>query len=243
MKKVTKNPAGDATETAVATPRHIGIILDGNRRWARENNISPLEGHNHGLKRVEQVVREAFRLGVEVISLFVFSTENWRRTPREVNHLMKLFTRYFKHESMRLIKEGFRLKIAGQDNGLSDEIKRSIAKLEELSAKNSGPTVVLFFNYGGQTEILDMVKNIVKKGLKPDKIDMQTLQDELYLPEVPDLDLVIRTSGEQRLSGFQLWRAAYAEMLFVDKYWPDFTPLDLRLAIDTYCQRSRRFGS
>ena len=241
MKDPVKNTAAEPAEAAV--PRHVGIILDGNRRWARENNISPLEGHSHGLKRVEQVAREAFKLGVETLSLFVFSTENWHRTPREVNHLMKLFTRYFKRESLRLIKEGFRLKIAGRDNGLSDEIKRAIAKIEDMSAKNEGPTVVLCFNYGGQVEILDMVKNIVKKGLKPDKIDMQTLQDELYLPEVPDLDLVIRTSGEQRLSGFQLWRTAYAEMLFVDKYWPDFTPLDLRSAIGAYCRRNRRFGS
>lgn len=241
MKNLLKDTLSSASPT-VATPAHIGIILDGNRRWARERNLSSLEGHNRGLKRVEEVAREAFRQGVEVVSLFVFSTENWRRTPEEVSHLMKLFVHYLKVSSRRLLKDGFRLKIAGEDEFLSPEIKEAIARVERKSAKNSGPTVVLCFNYGGQMEILKMVKNIVKKGLKPDKIDMETLQAELYHPDIPDLDLVIRTSGEQRLSGFQLWRAAYAEMLFVDKYWPDFTPKDLRHALGAYYQRGRRFG-
>lgn len=230
--------------SSITPPRHIGIILDGNRRWAKQNKIPLLEGHSHGLKQVEGVVCEAFNQGVEVISLFVFSTENWHRSPSEVKHLMKLFTHYFKKESHRLLEKGYRLKIAGQINAaLSGEIRAAIAKLEKMSAKNSGPTIVLCFNYGGKTEILQMVKNVVNKGLKADKIDLKTLQAELYHPEVPDIDLVIRTSGEQRLSGFQLWRAAYAEMLFVDKYWPDFTPADLRQALDVYQQRSRRFGS
>ena len=243
MKNLLKSGRICKSQTSDQPPKHIGIILDGNRRWAKENNISALEGHNYGLRRVEQVVRETFRLGIEVISLFVFSNENWRRTPKEVNHLMKLFIRYLKKDSQRLLKDGIRLKIAGQAQFLSRETKSAITEIEELSAKNTGPTVVLCFNYGGQIEILEMVKKIVKKGLRPDKIDMETLQSELYHPEVPDLDLVIRTSGEQRLSGFQLWRAAYAEILFVDKYWPDFTPADLRQALNIYYQRNRRFGS
>ena len=228
----------------VAPPRHVGIILDGNRRWARKNNLPVIEGHDHGMKRVEEVVREAFKQGVEVVSLFVFSTENWRRSPQEVNHLMKLLISYFRHESRKLLEEGFRFKIAGRiDRKLSREVKSAIAQVEELSAKNTGPLIVLCFNYGGQIEILEMVKNIVKKGMKPNKISLKTLQAELYHPDVPDLDLVIRTSGERRLSGFQLWRAAYAEILFVDKYWPDFTAADLRRALETYYQRQRRFGN
>ena len=228
----------------IAPPRHIGIILDGNRRWAHANNLPVIEGHDHGMKRVEEVVREAFKQGVEVVSLFVFSTENWRRSPQEVNHLMKLLIRYFRHESRKLLEEGFRFKIAGRiDRKLSREVKSAIAQVEELSAKNTGPIIVLCFNYGGQIELLEMVKNIVKKGMKPNKISLKTLQAELYHPDVPDLDLVIRTSGEQRLSGFQLWRAAYAEILFVDKYWPDFTAADLRRVLRTYYQRQRRFGN
>ena len=235
----TKGTAGIATP-----PRHVGIILDGNRRWARKNNLPVIEGHNHGLKRVEEVVREAFKQGVEVVSLFVFSTENWRRSPQEVKHLMKLLIHYFSNESRKLLEEGFRFKIAGQvDRKLSREVKSAIARVEELSAKNTGPIIVLCFNYGGQIEILEMVKNIVKRGLKPGKISLETLQAELYHPDVPDLDLVIRTSGEQRLSGFQLWRAAYAEILFVDKYWPDFTAADLRRVLKTYSRRQRRFGN
>ncbi len=243
MKNLVKNRIDSKSQTSNQPPKHIGIILDGNRRWAEKKSISALEGHNYGLKRVEQVVREGFRLGIEVISLFVFSTENWRRTPQEVNHLMKLFILYLKKDSQRLLKDGVRFKIAGHDEFLSEEVKSSIAEIEKLSAKNTGSTVVLCFNYGGQAEILQMVKNIVKKGFRPDKIDMKTLQAELYHPEVPDLDLVIRTSGEQRLSGFQLWRAAYAEIIFVDKCWPDFKPADLRQALGVYYQRNRRFGS
>lgn len=225
------------------TPNHIGIILDGNRRWAKQHKLSLLEGHQKGLQGTESIIREAIDQGVKIISLFVFSTENWRRAPREVSYLMRLFTRYFKKESHRLLREGLRLKIAGQINqALSDEIKKAIVKIEEWSAKNTGPTVVLCFNYGGQIEILEMVKKIVQRGLKPEEIELNDLHANLYHPEIPALDLVIRTSGEQRLSGFQLWRAAYAEMVFVDKYWPDFTPSDLRQALDIYRQRHRRFG-
>ena len=243
MKNLVKNITAKRLRNSTKRLRHIGIILDGNRRWARANKVSILEGHTHGLKRVEQVVREAFRAGIEVISLFVFSTENWHRSQREVDHLMKLFIHYLRNDSHRLLSEGIRLKIAGRiDQALSSKVKSAIARIEELSLKNTGPTVVLCFNYGGQTEILEMVRSIVRKGMKADKIDLKTLQAELYLPEIPDLDLVIRTSGEQRLSGFQLWRAAYAEMLFVDKYWPDFTAADLRQALDSYRRRGRRFG-
>ena len=142
-----------------------------------------------------------------------------------------------------MLEEGFQLKVAGRiDRNLSAEMKSAITQIERLSAKNTGPILILCFNYGGQVEILEMVKNIVKKGLRPDKIDLQTLQAELYHPDVPDLDLLVRTSGEQRLSGFQLWRAAYAEILFVDKYWPDFTADDMRQALEVYYQRRRRFG-
>ena len=231
------------TAPVIAPPRHVGIILDGNRRWARQHGLPVIEGHNHGLKRVEEVVRAAFEGGVEYVSLFIFSTENWRRSPQEVKYLMKLVLHYFRKESHKLLEEGFQLKVAGRiDRNLSAEMKSAITQIEKLSAKNTGPILILCFNYGGQVEILEMVKNIVKKGLRPDKIDLQTLQAELYHPDVPDLDLLVRTSGEQRLSGFQLWRAAYAEILFVDKYWPDFTADDMRQALEVYYQRRRRFG-
>ena len=243
MSKLVEQSSVKDLKQKLIPPRHVGIILDGNRRWAKANNVPLLEGHEHGLQRVEEVVREAFRLGSEVVSLFVFSSENWRRSPQEVNYLMKLFLRYFKQESHRLLKDGFRLRIAGQINRhLRRDVKSAIKDVEKRSAQNTGPIIVLCFNYGGQTEILDMVKSIVKKGLGVRNIDLKTLQAELYNPDVPDLDLIIRTSGEQRLSGFQLWRAAYAEMIFVDKYWPDFRPADLRKAFKLYYKRQRRFG-
>ena len=243
IKKFFKSKSPKSRSNEPKPPAHIGLILDGNRRWARRRKLSALEGHDKGLDRVEEVVRAAFDKGAEAVSLFVFSTDNWQRSDREVNHLMRLFVRFVKKETPRLLKEGVRFKVAGQVNkDLSADVREAIAHLHKASAKNKGKTVVLCFNYGGQNEIVDMVKKIVKKGLKASQIDAETIRDHLYHPEVPPLDLIIRTSGEQRISGFQLWRAAYAEMLFVDKYWPDFTKSDLEEALSVYHRRSRRFG-
>ena len=230
-------------ELKLDIPRHLGIILDGNRRWAKRKGLNVFQGHLRGLIRVETIVREAFKIGVEFVSLFVFSTENWKRTKDEVNYLMDLCLRFFIKDSERLLKDGFRLKIAGRlDEDLSPEICKAIRDIEKKSAKNKGPTVIICFNYGGQVEILDMVKQIVQKQISLDKINLDTLHSALYHPEIPGLDLVIRTSGEQRLSGFQLWRAAYAEIFFVDKMWPEFTVKDLRQIIREYQKRNRRFG-
>ena len=224
-------------------PNHLGIIVDGNRRWARRQNLPVFQGHTQGLECLESVVRAAFDKGVNFVSLFVFSTDNWRRQAREVRHLMNLFLRYFKKDSQRLLDEGVQFKIAGQiAEPLSDKVQQAARQLEEASADNTGPTLVLCFNYGGRLEILDMVKQIVQQQPRPEEVTLQTIQQTLYHPDVPDLDLVIRTSGEQRLSGFQMWRASYAELLFVDKYWPDFKPADLYKALEDYQKRQRRFG-
>ena len=224
-------------------PRHVGIILDGNRRWAKDRNRPSLLGHEAGLDQIEPVVKAAFARGVEFISLFVFSTENWRRKRTEVSYLMALFERAFSKESRRLIGEGYRIRFAGRrDDRLRPKIRRAIEALETDSDKNSGPTVIFCFNYGGRIELIDAIRSLIEQGVEADKIDEETIAANLYQPGVPDLDLLIRTSGEQRTSGFQLWRASYAELLIVDKHWPDFGPDDISQAIDQYWQRQRRFG-
>ena len=228
---------------SAAMPKHVGLILDGNRRWARARKLSALRGHNAGLRKIEEIVRSAFDAGVEFVSLFVFSVENWRRSTQEVEHLMKLVVRFIKKEGERLAKEGVRFQIAGRvDKTLSPEVRGAIAHMQKISAKNKGPTVVICFNYGGHLEILDMVKKIVRKKVALKDIDLELLEQNLYTPSVPALDLIIRTSGEQRLSGFQLWRTSYAELIFVKKHWPDFTKNDMAKALATYQKRQRRFG-
>ena len=222
---------------------HIGFIVDGNRRWAKQHGLTAFQGHSQGLKSLESVVRAGFDSGIKFISLFIFSTDNWRRSRSEVEHLMKLFLQYFKKDSQRLLKRGVRFKIAGRiTEPLADKIQKAAKDLEASSQHNAGPTLVLCFNYGGQTELVDMVKKIIQQKIPIEKVNQEVVRQALYHPDVPDLDLIIRTSGEQRLSGFQLWRASYSELLFIDKYWPDFTPEDLKQALGEYSRRQRRFG-
>ena len=224
-------------------PCHVGIILDGNRRWARDRGRPTLTGHEAGLDQIEPVIKAAFGAGVEIMSLFIFSNENWRRTEKEVGYLMALFNRAFKKESQRLVDEGYRIRFAGRrGKQLKPRIHRSIEELEADSANNTGPIVIFCFNYGGRLELVDAVRKLIDQGIASDEVDEAQLAAALYQPDIPDLDLLIRTSGESRISGFQLWRASYAELLVVDKYWPDFSPDDMRLALDQYWIRQRRFG-
>ncbi|MEM6997638.1 MAG: polyprenyl diphosphate synthase [Patescibacteria group bacterium] len=225
------------------TPNHVGIVLDGNRRWAKEQGLPTFEGHRAGAEAIEPVLQAAYDEGVEYITLFVFSTENWSRTQDEVGYLMKLFLGYFKKESKRLMDEGIRVKFAGRrDDRVDPKIISAIEELEKDSADNTNGTVVFCFNYGGRAEIVDAVKQLADSGVSPSDVDEDMLSDNMYHPDVPPIDLMIRTSGEQRISGFSLWRSAYAEFLFVDKYWPDFTADDMTAALKEYSMRSRRFG-
>ena len=231
------------TSNSDQSPRHVGIILDGNRRWARERGRPTLAGHEAGLDQIEPVLKAGFGAGVEFMSLFIFSTDNWHRTKLEVNYLMALFNRAFKKESQRLIDEGYRIRFAGRrDKRLRPGIRKAIEHLETSSANNPGPTVIFCFNYGGRLELVDGVRSLIEQGVRADQVDEERLAAAMYQPDVPDLDLLIRTSGEQRISGFQLWRASYAEILVVDKYWPDFSPDDMRQTLDDYRRRRRRFG-
>lgn len=228
------------SDTNAAVPRHLGIILDGNRRWAKQRGLKTLEGHKQGAEVFREIVYSAFDRGVEYISAFVFSTENWQRTQEEVFYLMGLVLKVIDKYLDEFHEKGIKILILGSQDGLDSKIKAGLAATVEKTAGNSKGTVALCFNYGGQQEIIDAIKSLPeakKASLTPGK-----LEQYLYSKDLPDVDLVIRTSGEHRTSGFMLWRAAYAELVFIDKFWPDFTSADLDKVLGDYKQRNRRFG-
>lgn len=223
-------------------PRHIGIIMDGNRRWAEERGLSAKEGHTKGQENLRVISQVAFEAGVKHVSVYAFSSENWRRTEEEVRHLMLLLVRGVDKYMQEFNEAGIRIIFVGQREDLDTKVVKAIEKAEENTKDNQKGTLVICFNYGGQQEIVDATKKIIADGILPEEITSDTLEAHLYSPEIPPVDLVIRTSGEQRLSNFMLWRAAYSEFYFVDKHWPDFAPEDLTQALQAYAERGRRFG-
>lgn len=225
-----------------AIPTHVGFILDGNRRWARQRGLPTLEGHRLGYDNLKDITKAAINSGVAFVSAYVFSTENWNRTPKEVKYLMELAYKVLTKDVAELNEESIRVVWLGSTERVSKKLLDAIEKAEDLTKDNTRGTLCICFNYGGHQELVDAVKVIVNRGTKPEKITAQTLSENLYQPEVPPLDLLIRTSGEQRISGFMLYRAAYAELLFVDKYWPDFDASDLTAALEEYSKRERRHG-
>lgn len=228
------------SDANTAVPRHLGIILDGNRRWAKEQGLKTLEGHQKGAEVFREIVYAAFDRGVECISAFVFSTENWQRTQEEVSYLMGLVLRVVDKYLDEFHQKGIKILILGSKDGLDTKVSKALTKAVEKTAGNDNGTVALCFNYGGKQEIVDAVKSIPKE--KIGELTPDSFEQYLYAKEVPDVDLIMRTSGERRTSGFMLWRAAYAELQFVDKYWPDFTAQDLDEILNDYQKRNRRFG-
>lgn len=224
-------------------PRHVGIILDGNRRWAKEQGLPSIEGHRKGTENFSEVVRHLFDRGVAYVSAFVFSTENWRRTEEEVSYLMRLVVKMTNDSLEEFNQAGVRMRILGSRDKLNRSVLQAIEKAETSTKDNTKATLALCFNYGGHEEIINAVKSLVRKGVAADKIDATSFERELYGADIPALDLVIRTSGEQRLSGFMLYRSAYAELLFMEKYWPDVDASDIDVALDEYTQRQRRHGA
>lgn len=223
----------------VKVPQHVGFIMDGNRRWARQYGLPTYEGHLAGYNRVKDVVRASVNAGVKYVSFYAFSTENWDRTEKEVNYLMKLFLRMFTSDLDEVVGENVRIIVAGTDERLDKKIIQAARAAEEKTAKNTKATVLLCFNYGGQKEIVDAVKKLVESG---EEISEQGISDHIYAPEVPPCDIIVRTSGEQRLSNFMLWRAAYSELYFVQKHWPDMGKEDVADVIQEYSKRERRHG-
>ncbi|MBS0272152.1 MAG: isoprenyl transferase [Proteobacteria bacterium] len=228
-------------------PQHVAIIMDGNGRWARQNSLSRLQGHKRGSEVAREIVTASARIGVSYLTLYAFSSENWRRDPHEVSGLMSLMKHYLESEAQELHKEGVRLKVIGERELLPNTILDLVEKVEELTKANKKLTLQMAISYGSRAEILHVVKQIAQKvrdrRLDPDKISEQDFEQHLYTAGIPDPDLLIRTSGEQRISNYLLWQVAYTELVFVDKFWPDFTPEDFMEALLTFQSRERRFGT
>ncbi len=223
-------------------PAHIGLILDGNRRWAKDRGLKPFEGHRRGYLRLREIALAAFDRNIHYVTAFVFSTENWARTTEEVNYLMDLLNWVATHEVNKLNKKNIKVIFLGTKQGLSTKILKSIDLAEDKTKNNTGGTLALCLNYGGQQELSDAAARIIKDKISADKVTPELINKYLYGPDLPPIDLIIRTSGEQRLSGFMLWSAAYAELKFVLKQWPAFTVRDLDKALLDYSNRQRRFG-
>ena len=223
-------------------PVHLGLILDGNRRWANANGVSVAQGHRQGYKNLKTVAKAALKYGVRYVSAYVFSTENWQRDKQEVRDIMNILKWALKHEAKEFNKENIRLRVIGSKAKLGAALITAIHDAEKMTENNTAGTILLCLDYGGQQEIVDAVKRIAASGIDPADISADLIAEHLYAPDVPPLDLIIRTSGEQRLSNFMTWEAAYSELAFNDKSWPEFSEADLRSAMDNYSQRQRRFG-
>lgn len=227
-------------------PKHVAIILDGNGRWAKKRLMPRKYGHAHGAKTVEKVCEEAWRMGIKYLTVYAFSTENWKRPEDEINAIMKLLRDYLKNCMEISRKNDMRVRVIGDRSRLSDDIVKAIEELEEESKNNNGLNFQVALNYGGRDEITRAVRNIaqqVKDGtIKVEDINQDTISSSLDTADIPDPDLMIRTSGEQRISNYLLWQLAYSEFYFTDVLWPDFTKEDLEKAVAFYNKRDRRFG-
>lgn len=228
-------------------PKHIAIIMDGNRRWARERGLDIKIGHKEGAKTLEKIVRYANQIGLEYITVYAFSTENWKRTEEEVGALMLLLQNYLEDYSKRADTENIKVKILGDISALSEKMQRSIYHCMERTKNNTGVTFNIALNYGGRDEIVKAVQKIAKQvkegNLEIEQITEETISNSLYTANQPDPDLLIRTSGELRTSGFLPWQIVYSEFVFIEKNWPDFEETDLEEAIAIYQTRNRKFGA
>ena len=227
-------------------PNHVAIIMDGNGRWAKARGLPRVAGHRRGADAVRRVVRGAGELGIPVLTLFAFSTENWTRPADEVADLMGLLRHYLRSELDELLKNGAKLRVIGDRAGLPDDIVRDISDAETMTRANNRIDVNICINYGARAEILQATRSLARQvaagELSPDRIDEDRFERELLTAGVPDPDLLIRTSGEQRISNFLLWQCAYAELVFVDTLWPDFSKEHLEQAIAEFRRRERRYG-
>ncbi|WP_421723684.1 isoprenyl transferase [Bauldia sp.] len=234
------------TGGAAEPPTHIGIIMDGNGRWAVARGLPRSEGHRRGVEAVRRTVDAAARLGVRYLTLFSFSSENWARPPAEVDFLLGLLRIFIRRDLAKLHSQGVRVRMIGNRVGLPRDIAELIRQAEDQTDGNAGLQLFVAFNYGGREEMVRAVRKVAAEAisgeLSPDAIDETTIARHLDTADVPDPDMIIRTSGEMRLSNFLLWQSAYAELVFVPIYWPDFDGAALQSAIDQFSSRSRRYG-
>ena len=227
---------------ATDLPRHIGFIVDGNRRWAREHGLPSYEGHLAGYNALKEVSLATLDAGVKYASAYVFSTENWKRSSDEVKYLMRMIVKFLQADIHVFVEKNVKLKIVGSRVGLDPKLVAAIEKAEATTADMDGGEFLVCFNYGGQLEIAEAVQSIMRQGIAPEDVTPELIESNLYAPEVPPCDLIVRTSGEQRLSNFMLWRAAYSEFIFLEKLWPAMTSEDVSAILEEYLRRNRRFG-
>jgi len=243
-KRTAPDPA--CSKAGEGIPAHVAIIMDGNGRWAAQRGLPRFEGHRRGVDAIRRAVRIAGDLGIRYLTVYSFSAENWRRPAQEVSDLMGLLKRFVRHDLAELHANNVRVRIIGEREGLASDIRPLLEEAEQLTRDNTGLTLIIAFNYGGRQEILSAVRALARKvqegSLDPDRIDMETIEAALDTHGIPDPDLVIRTSGEQRVSNFLTWQTAYSEFVFLPCYWPDFDEATFKAAIDEYFRRDRRFG-
>jgi undecaprenyl diphosphate synthase len=222
--------------------RTVAIIMDGNGRWAEQRRLPVAEGHRAGTKALRRTVEAAIDLGLETLVVYSFSTENWSRPPGEVDSLMGIFGETIERELPDLVRQGVRTRFMGRRDRAPAELQEQMARLEEETAANDQLNLWIAFDYGGRAELVEAARRLVEAGIDPAEIDENVLRANLYAPELPDPDLLIRTSGELRISNFLLWQLAYSELVFTDTLWPDFGRAELEQALAAYAQRRRRFG-
>jgi undecaprenyl diphosphate synthase len=223
-------------------PVHVAVIMDGNGRWAAQRHLPRVEGHRAGIESVREVVEGSARLGIKVLTLYAFSVENWKRPVTEVSTLMTLLKRYLRLELNTLLRNNIRFRVIGRDEELAADVRHELKMAEERTAENAGMLFNIALNYGGRAEIVEAARRAIVAGIAPDELDEPRFSDFLYTAGQPDPDLLIRTSGEMRISNFLLWQIAYAEIWVTDTLWPDFRKRDLLEAVLAYQKRDRRYG-
>jgi undecaprenyl diphosphate synthase len=238
---------GAPKQDETPSPRHVAIIMDGNRRWAKARALPRALGHREGVRAVREIVRAASDLRIQILTLYSFSSENWKRPPEEIEYLMGLLRWYLREDLAELHQNGVKIRIIGSRAEVAPDIVDMIAEAEALTKNNDKLLLIIAFNYGGQDEIVkaarEIAEDVAQGKLKPSEITKETIAGRLETSGLPDPDLIIRTSGEKRLSNFLIWQSAYAEFMFVDTFWPDFTKQHLEEAIAEYRRRERRYGA
>lgn len=235
-------PESDNSQVPLKTPNHVAIIMDGNGRWAKSRGLPRAEGHRQGTENLRRILREAKAVGIRYLTIYAFSTENWNRPAGEVVSLMRLLEIFIDREINELVNEGVRIRHVGAEEGIPPYLLKKIRSAVERTQHNDKLFLNVAFNYGGRDEILRAVRSIVAAGVAADQIDETLINEHLFTHGLPDPDLIIRTSGELRISNFLIWQGAYAEYYATDVFWPDFDERELHLAIQEYSRRKRRFG-
>lgn len=242
LKRLFNSKKGDAEQESDRIPKHIAMVMDGNGRWAKERGLPRTAGHQQGVKALKEVARACGDLGIKYLTVYAFSTENWHRPKKEVDFLMKLFSKVISDELQEVEDENVRIQVLGRKENLSATLLDEINKVEKRTKDNDGLVLNICFNYGGRAEIVDAAKKMLSQGLDPEELNEETFVNYLYTNNLPEIEVLVRTGYEKRLSNFLLYQAAYAELIFLDMYWPDFGKETLFEVVKEFQNRERRFG-